>query len=238
MIKDIGFCGHCGQTATRTIIHEGFFIARWNNLPERCEGAPTGGRYFVTVCGACSDVSVWRAVSYDSWDVAASDPLWLAYPSNPVSHSAVPDTVRRCYSEASAVEPKSPSAYATMLRRALEAICDERKVPKGSLNTRLNKLLGRSEFSSVIVKMAHLLRGMGNLGVHETTIAPPTTLTELMDKSFGSILYFIYIAPSEIASFETEFAAHMEHWKGSKKSSDLGSRLKRALEASKAREEE
>jgi len=57
----------------------------------------------------------------------------LIWPDPGVLHQAVPKAVAECYIEASRIKNLAPNAFAVQIRRALEALCDDRGAKKGIL---------------------------------------------------------------------------------------------------------
>jgi hypothetical protein len=81
------------------------------------------------VCETCSSVLLYDGVSHSETG------YWpeLAYRETSALSEAVPETVLEIYQEASIVKQNAPNAFAVMIRKSLEAICDDRSVSKGSL---------------------------------------------------------------------------------------------------------
>ena len=81
---------------------------------------------------------------------------------------SVPSAVANNYREAKAVQNVSPNAFAVLIRRALEAMCDDRGVPTGRLQQRLEQLAKRGEIPPILAEITSVLRTLGNSGAHNT----------------------------------------------------------------------
>ncbi len=89
-----------------------------------------------------------------------------------------------------------------MIRRALEAICDDRGIEKGSLVQRLRQLAERGEVPPLLAEVSDTLRILGNLGAHSSdmSVTPPDTWA--IDDFFRAIIEYVYVAPSKLNEFK------------------------------------
>ncbi|MEI7730318.1 MAG: DUF4145 domain-containing protein [Verrucomicrobiota bacterium] len=106
------------------------------------------------------------------------------------------------YREAKRVQNISPNAFAVLLRRALEALCDDRGLASDSLARRLKELSNRGEIPSKLSEISTILRELGNTGAHHTTKKLTVPLTWTMDEFFRSLVEYIYVAPHRLAKYQ------------------------------------
>lgn len=86
-----------------------------------------------------------------------------------------------------------------MIRCALEAICDDRDIPRGSLHKRLEELAGRGEIPPRLAEMSTVLRILGNAGAHSSLQSVTVPMTWAMDEFFRAIVEYVYVAPGKLA---------------------------------------
>ena len=115
----------------------------------------------------------------------------------------MPEAIRVCYAEAVRIQKIAPNAYAVMLRRSLEALCDDRGVKKGSLHVRLLELAKRGEIPPILAEMTSVLRSLGNAGAHYDQQKITVPITWAMDEFFRAILEYVYVAPSKLDAFRS-----------------------------------
>jgi hypothetical protein len=131
-------CPHCGNTAPQRLA----LYHRYEDSEVYVNGTRSGETltcsYQARICSTCDDLVLY-------YDNEFSEEPEVVHPVGHSLHYAVPGIVRECYEEASKVRVISPSAYAVLLRRALEAICDDRQVAKGNLQKRLGELAKKGE---------------------------------------------------------------------------------------------
>lgn len=159
--------------------------------------------YYVATCSTCNDLLLYHNF-IDQTDREHFCEATLIHPSNRQLPDSVPDTIRQAYAEAARIQNIAPNAYAVMVRRALEAVCDDRKVQNGSLQKRLAILAGRGELPATLVEMTTILRTLGNSGAHYTIKGVTALMTWGMDEFFRAIVEYVYIAPSKIERFRKQ----------------------------------
>jgi hypothetical protein len=106
------------------------------------------------------------------------------------------------YAEAIRIKRNAPNAFAVMLRRALEAVCDDRGVEGGVLARRLKILADRGEMPPLLAEVSDVVRILGNMGAHasEMSVTPPDTW--VLDDFFKAIVEYVYVAPSKLKEFK------------------------------------
>jgi hypothetical protein len=151
---------------------------------------------------------------YDGIDPRELDfPSWpqLVYPRVADYDDAVPSAVQKIYHQAISCKQQSPLAFAILIRKALEAICDERGVEKGkrkerNLSVRLQKLIAKAQIPPILAKMTDVLRTLGNTAAHDAPDDVTVPMTWAIDDFFQAIVEYVYVAPSKLAEFEERLA--------------------------------
>ena len=155
--------------------------------------------YIILKCTTCSDISLFSKLDGEDW--SAINLLW---PESERLDSSVAKAVAQNYIEAKRVQNVSQNAFAVLLRRALEALCDDRGVTKGNLANRLKELAERGEIPERLAKITTVLRTLGNAGAHHSELRVTIPMTWTMDKFFRVLIEYVYVAPSKLSEFEQD----------------------------------
>jgi hypothetical protein len=126
----------------------------------------------------------------------------LQFPAGLNLDPCVPEVVASNYREAKRVQNTSPNAFAVLLRRSLEALCDDRGVSRGNLAARLRELAREGEIPGKLAEISSVLRELGNAGAHHTAQHVTVPLTWTMDEFFRTLIEYVYVAPHKLASFQ------------------------------------
>src|SRR5574341_210357 len=200
-IQNIAFCPHCGNTTPQRLVfthsYEGAGYDAGTGAKEEY-GPPC--EYYVAVCSTCNDLLLYHNF-IDQTDAEHFSEADLIHPNNQQLPDSVPNIVQQAYAEAVRIQRLAPNAYAVMIRRALEAVCDDRKVPNGSLQKRLALLVERGELPVTLSEMTTILRTLGNSGAHYTAKPITIPMTWGMNEFFRAVIEYVYIAPSKIEKF-------------------------------------
>jgi len=155
---------------------------------------------FVAVCETCE-----RILLYD--DPRREMPAThftsgrLVFPESGELHRAVPEAIRPVYSEAWRIKKIAPNAFATQIRRALEAVCEDRQTARGSLAVRLKQLAERGELPPNLVEVAGVIRLLGNIGAHAEGQRVHPLHVRALDYFFRAVVEYVYVAPSKLEVF-------------------------------------
>lgn len=210
-IQRVAFCPHCGNRAPQRLLLKHDYDHPYRSLVLEEDGnsyseKEAGSSYFVAVCTTCDEVLLYNhyrhKVSAENFTHAD-----LLYPEGIELERSVPSKVRACYAEAARIRRTAPNAYVVMIRRALEALCDDRGTRQGSLHNRLSELASRGEMPALLVDVTSVLRVIGNTGAHNSEAAVSPDLVWLVDELFRTVLEYVYIAPSRLASFRQRLEA-------------------------------
>lgn len=201
-IENVAFCPHCGNTAPQRLVF-------YHEYEEEAYDVTTGEKddraypftYFAAICRTCGDLLLYSANPSND-DPHKFSATQLVHPTPDNLDDSVPETVRQAHLEAMRIRSIAPNAFAVMLRRALEAVCDDRGVPEGTLQKRLGELVKRGELPAPLAEMTAILRTLGNAGAHHTARPITVPMTWGMREFFRAVVEYVYIAPSKIREFK------------------------------------
>jgi len=201
-IRQVAFCPHCGNKASQKHIYTQEYLDTNTFLMdgERSNGPPPPCAYYIAVCETCNQVLLYHSfvdIVEDEYFQSAD----LIWPKEGVLHKTVPKAIAECYKEAARIINLAPNAFATQIRRALEAICDDRGVKKGVLKNRLNELAALGEIPPILAEMTEVLRLLGNIGAHATDLGVKPGHVYAIDDFFRAIIEYVYVAPSKLKEF-------------------------------------
>ena len=193
-------CPHCGNTTPHELLFECAAPLIWygdNDIPSRQEDQEPGQEYALIRCLTCRDLSLYSNIDVVGWQ-------WprLEYPSNYDLDPCVPLIISANYKEARRVQNISPNAFAVLIRRALEALCYDRGLTKGTLASCLKELASKGEIPDKLVEASSVLRELGNAGAHHSIRQVTIPMTWAMDSFFRTLIEYVYVAPSKMQKFQ------------------------------------
>ena len=205
-ITNVAYCPHCGNQAPQRLLYRQTYHEKmWDaDTHEPLKDAPWSS--FVASCQTCGNVLVYDNPG-DHTEEKQFSLCDLVYPEMPFLSSDVPRKIATSYAEASRIKAISPNAFAVLIRRTLEILCNERGLTKGTLAKRLKILFDKGELPPVLSQTTDLLRLIGNIGAHgfEETVHPLEV--RAIDDFFKAIVEYLYIAPKRIADFQKRLQA-------------------------------
>jgi hypothetical protein len=193
--KTILLCKHCGNEAP----HKLKYTHPYTEVIYIDDGEQhhMDAWYYVVVCETCNEVSL-----YGDWELSDNPgdltQATLLYPEKKDLPDIVPATVQRTYKEASRIAKLAPSAYAVQIRKALECICTEHKLTKGTLEDRLTKLSESGVIPPKIAQLADAIRLLGNIGAHDDSAAVTKDDVRYLDDFFRAVIEYVYIGPDKL----------------------------------------
>lgn len=206
-----GVCPHCRRYSRHLLVwqhrqweHSSDDISLRRALDERQS-------YYLAQCGDCGEMLLYvnRPPHDDICDKFEGSELEaetvIVWPELSVSDEAVPQRIRDCYEEAVAVRARSPNSFATSVRRALEALCDDRGITKGSLAKRVQLLTLANELPPPLLEIADVLRFVGNVGAHNDRKVSKAEV-EVIDKCFRLLIEYFYEVPGKIRQLKQTLA--------------------------------
>lgn len=212
--RRISFCPHCSNECTHQKTFEyNTATKEWDELRENLLGE-SQCTYFLAICETCNHPLLYYIDENTGvCDSTASDfqNAELVWPQGFELDYIVPDTITHCYRTAARLRDSDPNAYAMQIRRALEALCDERGTVKSGLQRRLQDLAFKNEIPPLLAEMSEMLRVLGNVGAHDHQHYLSVSDTRVIDDFFRTVVEYVYVAPSRIRCFRAELAKFGRH---------------------------
>lgn len=201
-VTSVGYCPRCGNAAPQKLIHTQTFTATYySRTGERMDSVE---ECYVAACMVCGGILIYEegpgeSVGADNFSCAE-----LVWPERRALPASVPLSVREIYAEAALIREVAPNAFAVTLRKAIEAICDDRGAPGGGLYNKLLYLAERGEIPPVVAQMGGVLRRLGNLGAHSEREPVQAHQVFEADRFFRLLVDYVYVLPTRIAAFVEE----------------------------------
>jgi hypothetical protein len=198
-IRKVAFCPHCGNRSPQKLLltHDAIDIG-WS-IPDE-QPIDLVVVYFVATCETCNNILLYRSVQ----NIIQGEHFIhaeLEYPQPGKLHYSVPESVSAIYAEAFRIMNLAPNAFAVQIRRALEALCEDRNARKGPLQVRLQSLSERGEIPPILAEVTDVLRLIGNLGAHAAGRSVKPSQVYVMDEFFRAVVEYVYIAPCKLKEF-------------------------------------
>lgn len=159
---------------------------------------------YVASCTTCGGVLLYEEGPAESVGADRFTSADLVWPERRVLSESVPRPVRDIYAEAALIREMAPNAFAVTLRKAIEAVCDDRGAPGGGLYSKLIYLAERGEIPPVVAQMGAALRRLGNLGAHSEREPVRAYQVFEADRFFHLLVDYIYVLPARITAFVEE----------------------------------
>ncbi len=207
-IRGVGYCPHCNNRATQRLIHKQFYFERtWSAKDGSESEAPWST--FVAVCETCHQILLYDNAGdqMEEKDFHLGD---LIYPESGHLHISVPRMISVIYSEASRIKSIAPNAFAVQIRRALEALCEDRNAKKGILQNRLKDLADKGEIPPVLSEASDTLRILGNIGAHGLGESVHPSQVYAIDDFFRAVIEYVYVAPGKLKDFREKLSKDNE----------------------------
>ena len=189
-------CPHCGNTTPQTLVSQ-------SRIARRPDGTYTDW-YYLLACSTCQNSAFYRHPPPDDIadgaflpEMSAEDGT-LAWPAVGRLDDSVPARVRGIYAEADRIKAFAPNAFANQVRRALEAVCQDRAAAGGTLAKNLNTLASRGEIPPTLADMTNILRHLGNIGSHAGDEEIDPEYVDVIDDFFRAVVEYVYIAPKRV----------------------------------------
>jgi len=198
-VKRVAYCPHCNNRAPQKLVHvQRYYEPVWSSDGSE-DQAPWAA--FVATCETCHHLLVYENLG-DQLSDEKFDHGDLSYPNPDHLPMSVPSSIRRIYDEAARIKNIAPNAFAVQIRRALEALCEDRGAKKGNLQARLSDLADKGEIPPVLAKGTEMLRLLGNIGAHGIDENIHPLLAFSINDFFRAVVEYVYIAPSKLKEFE------------------------------------
>lgn len=193
-------CGHCKNSAPMEIVavyddKQPDFDARTGEEFER------GTIYRIAKCPACGKITLTRIEYHECLDEYEL-PREVLYPHIEKGPLGLPEKIQNAYEAALRVRSVDANAYAVLIGRVLEMVCIDRNACGRDLNEKLSDLSKKGEIPAKLVKVAHSLRYLRNIGAHATLGELKKSDIPILDNLCNAILEYIYSAPFLVLQVE------------------------------------
>lgn len=189
-------CMHCGNFAPMDIVADYYLSTKPEDEDEYYNPQPNQGyKYHLMLCLACKKVTLREYFEHDCQDPEDIEVETL-YPPQGVKSFYLPSLVQKAYEAALKARAIDANAYAILLGRMLEVVCEDSEAKGKNLYEKLKFLAEQGKIPSNLVDVAHGLRMLRNIGVHEPLEGLSSDEIPILDDLSRAILEYIYIAPS------------------------------------------
>lgn len=194
-------CGHCRNQVPMDIVAE-YYLPTEHTYDDPddayydcCNGiiyAKEGYHHKLLLCLVCNEVTYWRYFDADYLECYEKE---IFFPSELYKLSGLPNQIQKAYDIALKVRGIDTNAYAVLLGRILDIICEDRKALGNTLNKKLIYLAEKGEIPEKLVRVAHNLRNLRNYGAHADLGELTIDEIPILDDLCKAILEYIYNAP-------------------------------------------
>jgi hypothetical protein len=193
-------CSSCGgNRRNHHVLKE--YINRWGN--EDIQGESV---YQICKCAGCNDIR-FRIESSNSDDIdyrtGEAEIVENVYPEAiessrlPIDTSRLPDSIARIYKETViAFNAGALILAGGGLRATVEALCQDKNVPDGNLQSKIDNLAGQGFLAAPQADLLHEERYLGNAALHEIVAPSKLDVQDGFD-IIDTLLTTIYILPDK-----------------------------------------
>ena len=194
-------CRHCGNMGPMRIAGN---VADTICDPE-LHGQEHGTIYEVLTCSKCGEPTMRAGLYYDGMEEEDWAP-GILYPAEAKRLSSLPPKVQTEYESAlEASRLTSPNAYAVMLGRVLDAVCEDRGAVGETLNKRLLDLADRGEIPRNLAGIAQNMRQFRNVGAHADLGSLTKAEIPFLESLSNAILEYLYEAPRLVQAAQARY---------------------------------
>jgi hypothetical protein len=203
--KVIEFCAHCGNETPQQIIdvRSSSQTARVLTEVDWGEEIHEHVTYLTAVCGTCNSILVYcSGIEYlGDTELIDLEEAIRVYPTVRRLHRSVPEEISRLYWNAFRIKKTAPDAFVMQIRRALEAVCNDRGAQGKSLHNKLADLFSKGELPQIMFEVANETKDFGNIAVHEADEKIRMWQANTIDDYFRAIIEYIYVLPNKLGQF-------------------------------------
>jgi hypothetical protein len=160
--------------------------------------------YSLYICQACHQA----ILKIEYWDERYPEDSYskLLYPQPDTMGTVLPPLVGREYDAAVKVRSINANAYAVLLGRVVDKVCEDRKAKGDTLFDKLQDLAAKGEIPTTLVEMSHGLRQLRNVGAHADLGDLTAQEIKLLDAIIRTILEYVYPAPKLLEEVRSNLA--------------------------------
>lgn len=199
-------CGHCGYKTVFELCGE--YIDEDEEYKEdenSFERSPYPDEWYkftwqLFKCLNCSKPTLRETYN----DFNRDEPTYnIIYPVVKEGLANLPEQIASRYQAALKVQRIEPSAFAVLIGRTLEAVCNYEKATGKDLNDKVNNLVSLDRIPRTLAEMAHQLRQIRNLGAHDDEDDVTEEDVPIIRDFVEAILEYLYVAPAKIEAIRT-----------------------------------
>ena len=211
------FCPHCEHESLQNYVTHHAYDEKQGGLWDRDpDTAKEPAAYFVFACETCDEVLIYHLQAIDEFEFETLFPHTrngiecMTWNENEIErrlrlmwpqlwediHQYIPKTVRRVYLKA-LKQMKSPEGFAREIGKALEAICEERRVTGPNLKMKIDRLCDEALIPEM-KGIAHRIRETRNDAVHENENKVTLKDVTLVQNFFRVLINHIYVLPMQV----------------------------------------
>jgi Domain of unknown function (DUF4145) len=204
---DFQTCNHCGNHAPMEIVAE-----YYRSTTSICDDddpyeihypdPEEGFRYNLLLCLSCKEVTLkeyFEAIYSDEYIT-----IKTLYPMTKSRLAGLPSKIQQAYEIAFKVRVIDVNAYAVIIGRILEMICEDQNAIGKDLYSRLDDLSTKGKIPTKLVGVAHSLRKLRNFGAHASLGELTRDEIPILDDLCRAILEYVYNAPFLVEQAERQ----------------------------------
>lgn len=185
-------CPWCRQDASIKLIHWGrreYNFSAW----EDTHIGNHGGMYFLGECQKCGNPLMFKEAlcsGPDEFPYASLEwPTW-----HPLAHGTS-ETIKAIFRRAYLIQKRSPAAFVTQIRRAVEALLDDLGTERAPLRKRIQLAAQDHHLPPAVVEALDLLRRLGNAATHHPAADISYLYTHTTATLFCVVIEYVYGLP-------------------------------------------
>jgi hypothetical protein len=206
-LRRVGYCPHCGNRAPQRIIHKQRYFERTWSGQDGTESDRTPWSTYVACCETCNQLFLYDNPG-DQTDDERFETCDLVYPRSGQLPMSVPRSIAVTYDEAIRIKERAPNAFAVLIRRGLDGLCEDNGAKGRNLQSKLKKLADNGVIPPLLAEATDLLRLLGNIGAHSATESVHPLLANAMDEFFRAVVEYVYIAPARLKDFRRKMETY------------------------------
>jgi hypothetical protein len=162
----------------------------------------SGTLYQLLSCPKCHKITIRSGFWHDCMDEGE----WVGKVIFPIGREGVeglPENVSIEFRAAERVANVNANAYAVLLGRVLDAVCNDRNAVGKTLHEKLTDLAVRHEIPKNLADVAHKIRQLRNVGAHADLGNLTSDEVPILDALCRAVLEYVYSAPKMVERVQT-----------------------------------
>lgn len=189
-------CGHCQNVAPMEIVaiyeEEDYTNSYYD--PEDIFTRILYDTHQLCKCPACSEIT-FRTGRWDDCEGYEGVEFTYHFPEQQKVPEGLPAKIKEDYEVALKVKRISANAYAVLIGRVLESVCEDRGANGKDLYSKLSSLATKGEIPTKLVDVAQRLRDLRNVGAHASLGELTESEVPVLDNLIKALLEYVYSAP-------------------------------------------